>query len=82
MFQGPSLLGAQMAAFSGHPVAQATEAPLASPCHVLHSFHRSKDTLAEWPRRRPAKPMGSPRVASNPRGVALWKLLAVSWKKG
>ena len=23
------------------------------------------DTLAEWSRRRPAKPMGSPRVGSN-----------------
>ena len=29
------------------------------------------DTLAEWLRRRPAKPMGSPRVGSNPTGVAL-----------
>ena len=28
------------------------------------------DTLAEWPRRRPAKPM-APRVGSNPTGVAL-----------
>ena len=28
-----------------------------------------KDTLAEWLRRRPAKPMGSPRVGSNPTGV-------------
>ena len=27
------------------------------------------DTLAEWLRRRPAKPMGSPRVGSNPAGV-------------
>ena len=27
------------------------------------------DTLAEWLRRRPAKPMGSPRVGSNPTGV-------------
>ena len=27
------------------------------------------DTLAEWSRRRPAKPMGSPRVGSNPTGV-------------
>ena len=30
----------------------------------LHS-----DTLAEWLRRRPAKPMGSPCVGSNPTGV-------------
>ncbi len=28
-----------------------------------------KDTLAERLRRRPAKPMGSPRVGSNPTGV-------------
>jgi hypothetical protein len=32
---------------------------------------RVKDTLAEWLRRRPAKPMGSPRVGSNPTGVGL-----------
>ena len=31
---------------------------------------RCKDTLAEWLRRRPAEPMGSPRVGSNPTGVA------------
>ena len=30
-----------------------------------------QDTLAEWLRRRPAKPMGSPRVGSNPTGVAV-----------
>ena len=30
---------------------------------------KCKDTLAEWLRRRPAKPMGSPRVGSNPIGV-------------
>ena len=29
----------------------------------------SNDTLAERLRRRPAKPMGSPRVGSNPTGV-------------
>ena len=29
------------------------------------------DTLAEWLRRRPAKPMGSPRVDSNPTSVVL-----------
>ena len=28
-----------------------------------------KDTLAERLRRQPAKPMGSPRVGSNPTGV-------------
>ena len=30
---------------------------------------QAEDTLAEWLRRRPAKPMGSPRVGSNPTGV-------------
>ncbi len=34
-------------------------------------LNHSKDTLAEWLRRRPAKPMGSPRVGSNPTGVDL-----------
>ncbi len=34
-----------------------------------------EDTLAEWLRRRPAKPMGSPRVGSNPTGVALRRSL-------
>ena len=32
-------------------------------------FLHDMDTLAEWSRRRPAKPMGSPRVRSNPTGV-------------
>ena len=31
----------------------------------------TNDTLAERLRRRPAKPMGSPRVGSNPTGVDL-----------
>ena len=36
------------------------------------------DTLAERLRRRPAKPMGSPRVGSNPTGVAIsWQITAV-----
>jgi hypothetical protein len=53
----------------------------------LHNHHRPQtqthtsrnrpkvynDTLAEWLRRRPAKPMGSPRVGSNPTGVAVPK---------
>ena len=30
------------------------------------------DTLAEWLRRRPAKPMGSPCVGSNPTGVVVF----------
>ena len=29
----------------------------------------ANDTLAEWLRRRPAKPVGSARVGSNPTGV-------------
>lgn len=37
----------------------------------------AKDTLAEWLRRRPAKPMGSPRVGSNPTGVAFAQALPV-----
>ena len=32
-------------------------------------LHAYMDTLAEWSRRRPAKPMGSPRVGSNFTGV-------------
>ena len=34
-------------------------------------FTFADDTLAERLRRRPAKPMGSPRVGSNPTGVVL-----------
>ena len=37
---------------------------------VLFSRWLTDDTLAERLRRRPAKPMGSPRVGSNPTGVA------------
>ena len=37
----------------------------------------SKDTLAEWLRRRPAKPMGSPCVGSNPTGVVCGAVLAM-----
>ena len=36
----------------------------------------SLDTLAERLRRRPAKPMGSPRVGSNPTGVDIPSVLA------
>ena len=32
-------------------------------------FFITKDTLAEWLRRRPAKPLGFARVGSNPTGV-------------
>ena len=34
---------------------------------------KAEDTLAERLRRRPAKPMGSPRVGSNPTGVVCTK---------
>lgn len=34
-------------------------------------YRKADDTLAERLRRRPAKPMGSPRVGSNPTGVVL-----------
>ena len=48
--------------------------PLVSNLSCMQIFGRSisiaTDTLAEWLRRRPAKPMGSPRVGSNPTGVA------------
>ena len=36
-----------------------------------------QDTLAEWLRRRPAKPMGSARVGSNPIGVAVALLAGI-----
>ena len=41
------------------------------PSAALHPQYLpfTMDTLAERPRRRPAKPMGSPRVGSNPTGV-------------
>ena len=32
----------------------------------------AEDTLAEWLRRRPAKPVGSAREGSNPSGVGLF----------
>ena len=38
---------------------------------ICKSNEVCKDTLAERLRRRPAKPMGSPRVGSNPTGVEL-----------
>ena len=39
---------------------------------VFYTWLYINDTLAEWLRRRPAKPMGSPRVGSNPTGVVLY----------
>ena len=41
----------------------------ASCATIMASFGFADDTLAERLRRRPAKPMGSPRVGSNPTGV-------------
>ena len=38
----------------------------------------TNDTLAERLRRRPAKPMGSPRVGSNPTGVDILALFSVA----
>ena len=40
----------------------------------------NKDTLAERLRRRPAKPMGSPGVGSNPTGVDLQHVGGVGLK--
>ena len=42
------------------------------PCDIL-GWLWPEDTLAERLRRRPAKPMGSPRVGSNPTGVDLFR---------
>ena len=46
-----------------------TQALRSLSCFMDTLMQCSKDTLAEWPRRPPAKPMGSPRVGSNPTGV-------------
>ena len=40
-----------------------------APFYLALPVQGDKDTLAERLRRRPAKPMGSPRVGSNPTGV-------------
>ena len=37
-------------------------------------FFCHEDTLAEWLRRRPAKPVGSARVGSNPTGVGVFSV--------
>ena len=39
---------------------------------ILPSFGFADDPLAERLRRRPAKPIGSPRVGSNPTGVVFF----------
>ena len=38
------------------------------------------DTLAERLRRRPAKPMGSPRMGSNPTGVVSFGVIGILQK--
>ena len=45
----------------------------------IQSKVRGMDILAEWLRRRPAKPMGSPRVGSNPTGVVMRRRLRHWW---
>ena len=63
------LLGAQAAV-----TAQGTDARAANirrKRHVIAGCRSVQYTLAERLRRRPAKPMGSPRVGSNPTGVVL-----------
>ena len=53
------------------------EADVRNAKHLKHNIifnpccRFTDDTLAERLRRRPAKPMGSPRVGSNPTGVVL-----------
>ena len=66
--------------------------PLANPTHspqkesVQSYLEYTKDTLAERLRRRPAKPMGSPRVGSNPTGVVfdavLLHMINTMWLSG
>ena len=38
----------------------------------FNAWQHAQDTLAERLRRRPAKPMGFPRVGSNPTGVDIF----------
>ena len=47
-------------------------------CVRLFLQERAKDTLAEWLRRRPAKPMWCPRVGPNPTGVGLYVLVVLA----
>ena len=48
-------------------------------CRIVAHF--LQDTLAEWLRRRPAKPMGSPCVGSNPTGVDRFLCAALNFAK-
>ena len=52
-------------------VVDGNDAQRRKPCVCQRVAWKADDTLAERSRRRPAKPMGSPRVGSNPTGVAL-----------
>ena len=54
---------------------------------MLEGPKLARDTLARRLRRRPAKPMGSPRVGSNPTGVVLclqlaWRMRAARRQRG
>ena len=40
-----------------------------NPSGINVHIYITHDTLAEWLRRRPAKPLGSARAGSNPAGV-------------
>ena len=59
-------------------------AAVRNPSHVaVHALLSAfGDTVAEWLRRRPAKPMCSARVGSNPIGVVVFLLLVLrlSWQ--
>ena len=55
--------------FSHAGLARFRRGATANQSSLPESAGRAEDTLAERLRRRPAKPMGSPRVGSNPTGV-------------
>ena len=54
--------------------------------HILNIFKTRNllltayDTLAEWLRRRPAKPLGFARESSNPSGVVFFRCTFFSFK--
>ena len=48
-----------------------------SPLSALYLRSASEDTLAEWLRRWPAKPMGFPRESSNLSGVEFFFSLSL-----
>ena len=45
--------------------------PWIMPLFIIADKNNHTDTLAEWLRRRPAKPLGFARTGSNPVGVVL-----------